>query len=200
MPPLYDTTMDTAFLFGACRSYGQGGMRLQQLTGVSLSTTPCSKTSASKFTPCSCKKRHRDRLRSKGEVRKCLTKFEYQNLQVDKSRFIVANFAQEAVDGAHALVVFTSWDKFKTYPYHVLYDTLMHPAFLLDGRIVLNHTVLEDIGFKVHAIGKEAKDQKGSRPGLGWIRLTTYPNVSITAVWLRTIRPSRRKAGCINVA
>ena len=34
---------------------------------------------------------------------------------------------------------------FKTYPYHVLYDTLMHPAFLLDGRIFLNHNVLEDI-------------------------------------------------------
>ena len=46
---------------------------------------------------------------------------------------------------------------FKTYPYHVLYDTLMHPAFLLDGRIFLNHTMLEDIGFKVHAIGREGK-------------------------------------------
>ena len=36
----------------------------------------------------------------------------------------------------------------------MLYDTLMHPAFLLDGLIVLNPTVLDDIGFKVHAIGE----------------------------------------------
>ena len=46
---------------------------------------------------------------------------------------------------------------FKTSPYHVLYDTLMHPAFLLDGLIVLNPTVLDDIGFKVHAIGKRPR-------------------------------------------
>ena len=30
----------------------------------------------------------------------------------------------------------------------------MHPAFLFGGRIILNHTALEDIGFKVHAIGE----------------------------------------------
>ena len=50
---------------------------------------------------------------------------------------------------------------FKTYPYHVLYDTLMHPASLLDGRIVLNHNVLDGIGFKVHAIGKRPKAEQG---------------------------------------
>merc|ERR1739838_1214037 len=83
-----------------------------------------------------------------------LTEFKYHNIEVDESRFIFANSAKEAVDGAHALVVLTEWDEFKTYPYHDFYDTMMKPAFLFDGRSILNHTELEDIGFEVHAIGK----------------------------------------------
>ena len=44
---------------------------------------------------------------------KILDRFESETVQVDKSRFIVANIAQEAVDEAHVRVVFTNWDKFQ---------------------------------------------------------------------------------------
>merc|ERR1711956_203374 len=83
-----------------------------------------------------------------------LTEFKYHKVEVDESRFIFTNSAKEAVDGAHALVVLTEWDEFKTYPFHDFYATMMKPAFLFDGRSILNHTELEDIGFEVHAIGK----------------------------------------------
>jgi len=83
-----------------------------------------------------------------------LTEFRYHNMQVDESRLIFASTPQEAVDGAHALVVLTEWDEFKTYPYHDFHAKMMKPAFLFDGRSILNHTLLEDIGFEVHAIGK----------------------------------------------
>merc|ERR1719410_2710304 len=76
------------------------------------------------------------------------------NMQVDESRLIFANSAKEAVDGAHALVVLTEWDEFKRYDYRELYATMMKPAFLFDGRSILNHSELEDIGFEVHSIGK----------------------------------------------
>merc|ERR1712154_257125 len=55
---------------------------------------------------------------------------------------------------AHALVVLTEWDEFKQYPYEEFYAKMMKPAFLFDGRSILDHTKLEDIGFEVHAIGK----------------------------------------------
>merc|ERR1712154_115002 len=83
-----------------------------------------------------------------------LAEFRYHNMQVDESRLIFASTPQEAVDGAHALVVLTEWDEFKTYPYHAFHANMMKPAFLFDGRSILNHTLLEDIGFEVHAIGK----------------------------------------------
>jgi len=83
-----------------------------------------------------------------------LAEFKYHNMQVDESRLIFAKSAQEAVDGAHALVVLTEWDEFKRYDYREFYATMMKPAFLFDGRSILNHTELEDVGFEVHAIGK----------------------------------------------
>merc|ERR1712213_295691 len=57
-------------------------------------------------------------------------------------------------DGANALVVLTEWDEFKQYPYDAFYAKMMKPAFLFDGRGILDHTGLEDLGFEVHAIGK----------------------------------------------
>ena len=64
----------------------------------------------------------------------------------------------------------TEWNEFKTYPYHVFYDTFMKPALLFDGRRILDHTVLKNIGFEVHAIGKEEHPTEGcehSRMQLG---------------------------------
>merc|ERR1712088_503210 len=83
-----------------------------------------------------------------------LAEFKYYNMSVDESRLVFAKTPEEAVDGAHALVVLTEWDEFKRYDYREFYATMMKPAFLFDGRSILNHTELEDVGFEVHAIGK----------------------------------------------
>merc|ERR1711957_315349 len=83
-----------------------------------------------------------------------LTEFKYHNMVVDPDRLIFASTPEEAVDSAHALVVLTEWDEFKTYPYAAFYEKMMKPAFLFDGRGILNHTELEELGFEVHAIGK----------------------------------------------
>merc|ERR1712024_199785 len=90
------------------------------------------------------------------EVKKedAMTEFQYHGMWVDESRFVFAKTPEEAVDGAHALVVLTEWDEFKRYPYHEFHATMMKPAFIFDGRSILNHQMLEDIGFEVHAIGK----------------------------------------------
>ena len=59
-----------------------------------------------------------------------------------------------ACDGAHAICILTEWDEFKTLDYKKIYDAMAKPAFLFDGRLLLNHNELLDIGFEVHAIGK----------------------------------------------
>jgi len=83
-----------------------------------------------------------------------LAEFKYHNMNIDPNRLIFSSKPEEAVDGAHALVVLTEWDEFKTYPYDEFYGKMMKPAFLFDGRGILNHKELEEVGFEVHAIGK----------------------------------------------
>ncbi|WAQ99383.1 UGDH-like protein [Mya arenaria] len=59
-----------------------------------------------------------------------------------------------AAEETHAVVVCTEWDEFVTYDYKRLYENMLKPAFLFDGRVILNHQSLMDIGFHVETIGK----------------------------------------------
>eukprot|EP00571_Detonula_confervacea_P017804 CAMPEP_0172298348 /NCGR_PEP_ID=MMETSP1058-20130122/1047_1 /TAXON_ID=83371 /ORGANISM="Detonula confervacea, Strain CCMP 353" /LENGTH=454 /DNA_ID=CAMNT_0013007617 /DNA_START=110 /DNA_END=1474 /DNA_ORIENTATION=- len=62
--------------------------------------------------------------------------------------------AYSACDGAHALAVLTEWDEFKDLDYARIYKSMAKPAFVFDGRNVLDHDALRKLGFEVHAIGK----------------------------------------------
>merc|ERR1712050_299671 len=80
--------------------------------------------------------------------------FKYHGVEVEDSLFTFTQTPEEAVDGAHAIVILTEWDEFKSYRYDQFYNTMMKPAFLFDGRNLLDHHGLTKIGFEVHAIGK----------------------------------------------
>jgi UDPglucose 6-dehydrogenase len=73
--------------------------------------------------------------------------------QLDES-VVTATDPYQACDGAHALCILTDWDEFKTLDYDRIYKSMAKPAFLFDGRNLLDHDALRDIGFEVHAIGK----------------------------------------------
>lgn len=60
----------------------------------------------------------------------------------------------EACKGAHAICVLTEWDEFKLYDYKKIYDSMVKPAFVFDGRNILDHQALRDIGFIVYGLGK----------------------------------------------
>jgi UDPglucose 6-dehydrogenase len=60
----------------------------------------------------------------------------------------------ETCAGSHGICILTEWDEFKTLDYKKIYDSMAKPAFLFDGRLLLDHKALRDIGFEVHAIGK----------------------------------------------
>jgi len=62
----------------------------------------------------------------------------------------------DAVAGAHAIAVLTEWDEFKDYDYQKIYDGMAKPAFVFDGRNILDHDKLRNIGFEVYAMGKPA--------------------------------------------
>jgi UDPglucose 6-dehydrogenase len=59
----------------------------------------------------------------------------------------------QACEKAHAIAVLTEWDEFKTYDWQKIYDNMLKPAFVFDGRNLLNKEELEKIGFVYQAIG-----------------------------------------------
>ncbi len=73
---------------------------------------------------------------------------------VDNPRLTVAKDAYEACAGAHAIAIVTEWDEFRTLDYARIFAAMPKPAFLFDGRNVVDLAVLRKIGFKASGIGK----------------------------------------------
>jgi UDPglucose 6-dehydrogenase len=59
----------------------------------------------------------------------------------------------EACKDAHAIAVLTEWDEFTDYDWQSIYDSMQKPAFIFDGRNVLDGPALRTIGFVYQAIG-----------------------------------------------
>ena len=62
--------------------------------------------------------------------------------------------AYSAAQGAHAIAIATEWDEFKTLDYKKIYDCMAKPAFVFDGRNIVDAAALREIGFTVYSIGK----------------------------------------------
>ena len=59
----------------------------------------------------------------------------------------------EACKEAHAVAILTEWDEFIDYNWQQIYDSMKKPAFVFDGRNLLNAEALTKIGFVYQAIG-----------------------------------------------
>ena len=59
-----------------------------------------------------------------------------------------------AVEGAHAVAVLTGWPQFAELDYEAIHESMVKPAFIFDGRNILDHKRLHAIGFNVYAVGR----------------------------------------------
>lgn len=73
----------------------------------------------------------------------------------NKEQLQVINDPYEACKDAHAIAILTEWDEFKTYDWEKIYQQMKKPAFVFDGRNVLDKTQLGKMGFSVYSIGVE---------------------------------------------
>lgn len=60
----------------------------------------------------------------------------------------------DALKDAHAVAIMTEWDEFKTYDWKKIYNNMKKPAFIFDGRNLLDKLEMEAIGFEYAAIGQ----------------------------------------------
>ena len=82
-----------------------------------------------------------------------LNYLESRSEEENKKYISVENDGYEACKKAHAIAILTEWDEFKTYDWQKIYDNMLKPAFVFDGRNILNKAALEKIGFIYQAIG-----------------------------------------------
>jgi len=62
----------------------------------------------------------------------------------------------KAAAGAHAIAVMTEWKLYQELDYQKLFDAMEKPAFIFDGRNILDHQKLYEIGFNVFPLGMQA--------------------------------------------
>lgn len=62
--------------------------------------------------------------------------------------------AYQATKGAHGLCILTEWDEFKNLDFKKIYQSMQKPAFVFDGRNVVDVAQLREMGFIVYTIGK----------------------------------------------
>lgn len=65
----------------------------------------------------------------------------------------VYNDPYELCDNAHAIAVLTEWDEFKGFDWERIYKSMKKPAFVFDGRNLLDADKMKQLGFVYEAIG-----------------------------------------------
>ncbi|WP_373056134.1 nucleotide sugar dehydrogenase [Zunongwangia sp. H14] len=71
----------------------------------------------------------------------------------NRSKVEVVKDAYAACEDAHAVAILTEWDEFEKLDWQKIYDEMLKPAFLFDGRRLLERKTKEEIGFDFYAIG-----------------------------------------------
>ena len=78
---------------------------------------------------------------------------ETRSSESNKKGITVFDAPYETCKNAHAIAILTEWDEFKTYDWQKIYDGMQKPAFVFDGRNVLDREKLTEIGFVYQCIG-----------------------------------------------
>jgi UDPglucose 6-dehydrogenase len=71
-----------------------------------------------------------------------------------EEQLTLARTAYEACEGAHAIAVLTEWEEFKALDFARILAAMPKPAFIFDGRNILDLAQLRALGFQAFGIGK----------------------------------------------
>ena len=88
---------------------------------------------------------------------KIFTDLDYLNTRGEEENKKLVSVVEDPYDACkdtHAIAVMTEWDEFITYDWNRIYDNMLKPAFVFDGRGILDSEALTAIGFNMYSIGK----------------------------------------------
>jgi UDPglucose 6-dehydrogenase len=90
----------------------------------------------------------------KEQIITALENLETLDPEAIHKRITVVSNPYEAMKEAHAVAILTEWDEFAAYDWQKVYDNMMKPAFVFDGRGILDLKNLTKIGFQLFILGK----------------------------------------------
>jgi hypothetical protein len=94
----------------------------------------------------------------------------------DDPRIELCSSALQATHGAHGVLVLTEWDEFRDLDFAKVYQDMQKPAWIFDGRNVLDMAKLKSLGFTCIALESHIRFRWESRPRLGGsIRVLRHP-------------------------
>ena len=102
----------------------------------------------------------KDLLEEQAEVAIYDPKVEVEQIQCDlgidsdNKQVRFCTDAYEATKDAHAVLILTEWDAFKALDYQRIFEQMQQPAFLFDGRNIVDLEAMRAIGFEASGIGK----------------------------------------------
>jgi len=79
---------------------------------------------------------------------------ERVGVEIDETNLKVVEDPYEACDNADGVVILTEWEEFKSLDYQRIFDGMRKPAFLFDGRNILNMDEIRAFGFEGRGIGR----------------------------------------------
>lgn len=94
---------------------------------------------------------------TKDRIRIDLSSFSAKNNVPFEDSVQIFENAYDCAMGCHAIVVCTEWEEFLHYDYSRIYNSMAKPAFIFDGRRILDVKSLRKLGFNIEAVGSGSK-------------------------------------------
>ena len=79
-----------------------------------------------------------------------------EDLKDIKDKIVFEEDPYKAAKDSHAIAIVTEWNCYKELDYKKIFASMQKPAFIFDGRNILDHEKLFKIGFNVYPLGKKA--------------------------------------------
>lgn len=88
------------------------------------------------------------------QICKDLSYLNTRSDQDNKELLNVIDNRYQACQDPRAVAILTEWNEFKDYDWKRIKDNMKKPAFVFDGRKLLDRKKLEDLGFVYYPIGE----------------------------------------------
>ena len=88
------------------------------------------------------------------EVREDKIRKDLSREKIADDQLKVSRDPYEACNESHAIAILTEWEEFKDLDYQRVFESMEKPAFVFDGRNLLDMEAMRSIGFQIRGIGR----------------------------------------------